>query len=448
MRFADALPLGVREVVAFIGAGGKTRAMFRLADELSGQGWRVISTSTYPMTATDTQRVPHRIGLGASMRIPPSLSANLERYRHVFVFTRVGRNDTVRGIRPMWLDDNLATFDFHDIILVEADSSESRSLKAPKPDEPTLPASTSVVVLVVGMDALHASLSDEHVYGAEYIHQWLGHPLRASMSPSMLAATLLHPALGMKKVPFGARVVVVLNKVTDDNRSEARQIARILLSDHRVERVLLGAVQEPDPIHEVQRRTGAIVLAAGQSSRMGHPKMLLPWAGTTVIQHIVKQLVNVGIYDNVVVAGDEKATIADRLEKFPVRLVSNYQGEMFQSIRSGLFALEHTCDAAFIVLGDQPMLKRSVLTQMLEAYAQNRGALIVPSYNEQRGHPILIDRAFWPMLLDMSDDATLRDFLAMQEGYIHHEVVQTPAILYDIDTPEDYDYARRNFEQS
>ena len=104
------------------------------------------------------------------------------------------------------------------------------------------------------------------------------------LTPAALARLLTHPEGGLKGVPEGARVVPFLNKVDSAARLDAaRTVARLMLVEPRVERVVLGAVQTERPVGEVWRRVTAGVLAAGESPRLGRNKLLLPGGKTTVL---------------------------------------------------------------------------------------------------------------------------------------------------------------------
>ena len=201
----------------------------------------------------------------------------------------------------------------------------------------------------------------------------------------------------------------------------------------------------------------AIVLAAGQSKRMGQPKMILPWGQTTVIGQVVSTLLQAGVGEIVVVTGGAAQEMQAALQGQPVHLAANpayAQGEMLSSVQVGLAALPADCPAALIVLGDQPQIEASVVEAILAEYHAHGSQLIVPSYQMRRGHPWLVGRALWPALLAPSLPArdgpaggqgaaggqagTLRDFLNAHTEQICYLPVQTASVLQDLDTPQDY----------
>jgi molybdenum cofactor cytidylyltransferase len=95
-----------------------------------------------------------------------------------------------------------------------------------------------------------------------------------------------------------------------------------------------------------------------------------------------------------------------------------------------------------IVLGDQPVIEASVIQALAEAYLSSGSRLVIPSYQMRRGHPWFVARELWPELLQMRPEQSLRDFVRAHEEEIHYVNVDTPAVLKDMDTPEDYEMLR------
>jgi len=184
----------------------------------------------------------------------------------------------------------------------------------------------------------------------------------------------------------------------------------------------------------------AIVLAAGQSTRMGRNKLLLPFGQATVLETIVTEIaVCDQVRDIVVVTGHERDRVEALLTGYPARCVFNpdyARAEMLVSIQVGLRALAADVTAALIVLGDQPRLQRDIVQRIIEAYVPDR--LVIPSYQMKRGHPILIPRSLWPHVLSVPKDSTLRDVIRAHADRIDYVEAENDSVLRDMDTPEDY----------
>lgn len=185
----------------------------------------------------------------------------------------------------------------------------------------------------------------------------------------------------------------------------------------------------------------AIVLAAGESRRMGRPKMTLPWGQTTVIGQVVGCLHAAGLDDIVVVTGGARTEVETAVSRLPARVVFNprfAEGEMLLSLQVGLRALDPQCEAALIALGDQPQVEPQIVAGLLAAYVNCRAELIVPSYQMRRGHPWIVSRQLWDSIIALQPPATLRDILEIHRQRIHYWLTDSPSILQDLDTPEDY----------
>ncbi len=192
-----------------------------------------------------------------------------------------------------------------------------------------------------------------------------------------------------------------------------------------------------------------MVLAAGLSTRMGRPKALLPFGGRTIIEHILGVLEHSSVGEILVITGHERDAIERLSNKFHARAVFNPHyaaGEMLSSIQAGLNSISAHADAALIVLGDQPLLEHSIVEQIVAAYYEGRGKIVIPSYQKRRGHPVLIDRAHWGAILSLGEQQSLRDYLrGLDTTAIYHLDVDTPNVLNDMDTPADYERALENY---
>jgi molybdenum cofactor cytidylyltransferase len=187
---------------------------------------------------------------------------------------------------------------------------------------------------------------------------------------------------------------------------------------------------------------GAIVLAAGLSSRMGQPKMTLPWGETTVIGRVVDVLAEAGSSEIIVVTGGAHTEVVEVLRGREVHTIFNpkYQsGEMLDSIQVGMSVLGKDVGAAVIALGDQPQIQVGVVRSVIRRYQSKKPALVIPSFEMRRGHPWLVERSLWQEILDLDSFQTMRDFIEHNRQRIDYVNVDTPSVLQDLDTPEDYE---------
>lgn len=184
----------------------------------------------------------------------------------------------------------------------------------------------------------------------------------------------------------------------------------------------------------------AIILAAGESKRMGQPKMLMPWGKSTVLQTVISTIQAAGINDILVVTGGARAQV-ERLIGKTVQTVfnNNYEtGEMLSSIQVGLAEKMREASATLICLGDQPQVEERSVRKICNAFLTSKSKIVVPSYQMHRGHPWLVARPLWDELLALKSPKTPRDFLRKNSRSIQYVIVETPSVVADLDTPEDY----------
>ena len=182
---------------------------------------------------------------------------------------------------------------------------------------------------------------------------------------------------------------------------------------------------------------GAVVAAAGLSSRMGEFKPLLPFDGVTVIERCIANLRSAGAAEIVVVTGHRAAELAARLSGSGVQCVHNpryAETQMFDSLCLGLRALSGDCDTILLTPGDVPLVD----AETVQALLRQRGGFVCPVCNGRRGHPVALDAAWRAALLDYSGEGGLRGAVAALGIPTATVEVADRGMHLDLDTPEDY----------
>jgi len=253
VRLSEALRMRTDDVVALVGGGGKTTAMFRLAREIVEAGGQAITTTTTRIFAAQIALAPAHIAAAAATR--EGVGAALAAHGHVLV---IGPSDPGTGKADgvsLNLFRSLRAWCPGAAILNEADGSRMRPFKAPAAHEPVIPAETTLVVPVVGADVFGRPLDAEHVHRAELASALSGAPLGTSITPAIVARVLAHPEGGRKGVPASARTVVLINKVEAlADLAPARETAERLLAEPAIHAVLLTTVRGDKPVLDVFAR--------------------------------------------------------------------------------------------------------------------------------------------------------------------------------------------------
>ena len=215
-------------------------------------------------------------------------------------------------------------------------------------------------------------------------------------------------------------------------------------------------------------KTGAVIVAAGLSSRMGAFKPMLPFGDETIIRHNALSLLNAGCSPVCVVTGFQSDLLEEHLSDLPVRCVENpdYRTtQMFDSVKIGLAAVKDSCDRVLLTPGDACAYKSSTVNALLDSEAD----ICIPVFNGKRGHPIMISGKIIPIILSYTGEGGLGGALASltshdqagarsssaamrtadqsaslpasasgRQTVITELPVNDPGILLDADTPEDY----------
>jgi molybdenum cofactor cytidylyltransferase len=186
----------------------------------------------------------------------------------------------------------------------------------------------------------------------------------------------------------------------------------------------------------------AILLAAGESKRMGRPKQLLEWRGKTLLQHSLESLINSDADEIILVLGHESDRISKSLPALPIKIVINpdYKQGMASSLRRGLLAMNPQSEAFLVLLADQPGIGPEIINTLIREFQQAdpQQGIGRPVYRGRPGHPVLIGVRYLQEALQLQGDVGARRILMNHPEDILAIDVDQDAVLKDIDTPEEY----------
>jgi len=225
---SETLGLGPRELVSFVGAGGKSTLLLGLGHELAKNGHRVVLTTT---TRMSTDQVP---ASSAPVRDLDEVGGAIAAGNMVFL---IGETDGLKVIGPpVSLVDQLYDDNNVDYIVVEADGARRRAIKAPAEHEPVIPSRSTTVVVVTGLDAV-GSRVDDAAHRPELVSAITGRGLDEKLTPEDVAAVIGSQSGGLARVPDETRVVVALTHLRPEKAAAAESIREILRDNPRVDRI-------------------------------------------------------------------------------------------------------------------------------------------------------------------------------------------------------------------
>jgi len=190
MRLAEAFEVRPRDVVAIVGGGGKTTLMFRLAAELAVAGWRVVTTTSTRLAASETRLPPVCLAQADGQARLAELRLALRRSRHVLAVREIVPELDLAGGLPLAEIEQIAALPEVDALIVEADGSRKRPLKAPAVYEPVMPGCATLVIPVVGLDVLGCPLTDDFVHRPQLVANLAGVALGQPITETIVSAVI------------------------------------------------------------------------------------------------------------------------------------------------------------------------------------------------------------------------------------------------------------------
>jgi molybdenum cofactor cytidylyltransferase len=431
--------------LAFSGAGGKTTALFRLGREFlkrsaegSAASRTVFLAATTHMAIDQLQMADRSIVVteGEPIDLPP------ERWSDgLLLFTGPpGQDGRTSGLTPAQMDRLFAHAKQAGFpILIEADGSRQRPLKAPAAHEPAIPDCVDCVVVVAGLSGLGKPLTSEWVHRPERFSELAGISVGESVTAEALVRVLCHPSGGLQGIPEGARRIMLLNQADSaELQAAAQKMAAEILHAYLAVVIASLASSGPSGIYAVHEPAAGVILAGGAASRFGQPKQTLPWHGQALVWHAAQTALHAGLSPVVVVTGHAADQVRAALTGLPVEFAYNpdWAAGQSASVICGLRQLPAQVGSAVFLLADQPLVPAGLVRGLVETHAASCSPIVASLVQGQRANPVLFDRCTFPDLLLLTGDVGGRAL------FNRYPVSWLPwndsSVLFDVDTQEDY----------
>jgi molybdenum cofactor cytidylyltransferase len=465
LTLAKALRLSPSACVAFAGSGGKTTAIFQVAREMNGnKDQTVIVTTT---THFGVWQVP----LADRHIVADSLPA-LENITHnqneVILVTGSVEKDKTNPL-PAIILNRLHEYclGYTIPLLIEADGSRQKPIKAPGEHEPPIPDFVQQVIYVVGLAGLGKPLTEEYVHRPEIFSQLSGLKSGETITLKALTVILNHPEGGLKNITPQARRVILLNQAdTHELAALAHDMSHSLLTSYHS--VVIASLKPPPEIensksviHLVNEPIAGILLAAGESKRFGQPKQLLNWRNQPFVRAVSLIALEAGLSPVVVVTGAYAQQVEDVLINLPVKIVHNqdWRSGLSSSVRAGLSNLLQPptgngtpthpfhpaglidmgkVGAAIFLLADQPQIPALLIRSLVDMHSKGLQPVVAPMVaSERRANPVLFDQVTFPDLMTLEGDVGGRAIFGKYE--VEYLPWHDDKLLLDVDEPADYD---------
>ena len=456
-----ALGVGPRDLVSFVGGGGKTAALRLMVGESGAAepGSRVLATTTTAMFLAQLETLAPVVLRPERPALLDALVEALAGGGPVGAARGVGPDGKVVGLPTEWVDE-LWSAGIADLFFVEADGSRGMSLKAFGPHEPRVPSATTMIVQVAGLDVLCASLAEPPVHRAPLLATLLGAPLGSPVTSDLFVGALRAQLRVLSPCRPEARLVTLLNKAEDAGARAAgiELAAELLRPPHRGEdhpnpdAVVVGSVKEREfaSVTRGGASVSAVVLAAGRATRMGRQKVLLELGDRSFVHRVVDAALGSRVAEAIVVVGSDAHAVIESLRDQPVKIAVNteYELGMSTSLQAGIGAVSPGCDAVVFLLGDQPFVSSEVIDLLVDCFVQTGASIVRPLVDGRPCHPVLMSASLFPEILEQRGDLGGREIAQRHLEKQQLVRLDAPWLQVDIDTPEEYEAALDAFAKA
>jgi molybdenum cofactor cytidylyltransferase len=452
MELKRALRLGERPCIAFVGAGGKTTALFTIAREIPPP---VIITSSTHLSVDETRLADAHYVFDKGER--GNFFTNYLTENVVLVTGPVDGNRT-SGLSLKDLSRLNRFCKKNQLpLLIEADGSRGRPVKAPAPHEPPIPQYVDTVVVVAGLPALGKPVDAKWVHRPHIFSEKSKLPIGENIDRESIVKVLVDPMGGMKNIPSGARKIALLNQAdTFILQNSANKMARLLLPSY--DSVVIASLNRPNlthtkvavsteirtsvpdgAVHSVQETIAGVVLAGGGATRYGEPKLLLDWRGQPLVRQVVSTALQSGLQPIVVVTGAYEEQVRKALSDLAVKIVHNGEWQTGQgtSVSAGSKALPKSNGGAVFLLADQPQIPVRLVQSLVKHHSKTLAPIVAPKVGDRIANPVLFDRDLFSELISLSGKVGGRSLFSNHK--ISTIAWDDDSILLDVDTPNDYD---------
>jgi len=184
----------------------------------------------------------------------------------------------------------------------------------------------------------------------------------------------------------------------------------------------------------------ALLLAAGESRRMGKPKQLMPFGQSTILAQAIDNLAGSAVDEIIVVLGYRAEEITKTIATKPVKIAinPNYREGMSTAITAGLNLVAGQSKAVMLALGDQPLVDSQTINRLIGQFYNHDKGIVIPTYQGKRGHPVIFAIKYKPELLELKGDIGAREIIKNHADDTLEVAVDSEGIISDIDTRSDY----------
>lgn len=434
MKLVDAVRPQPYTRLAIVGAGGKTTVLFRLAEQITGP---VIITASTHLGLDEVKQADHHYTVQRRDDLSPlkkSLKDGI-----TLVTGDEGTRKRTDGLSFELLDELNAIAYRHNVpLLIEADGSRRKPLKAPAEYEPPIPEFVDTVIVLAGLNGLFKPLNSDWVHRPERFESLSGLKMGDTITPQAIVNVLVDESGGLKNIPKGAQRIAFLNQV--DTPQQAGIVKGMIKSLQKAyEVVFVGrTLDKGDEVKAAFVRVAGVVLAAGGSTRMGTLKQLMQWEGQPMVRLAAEKALKAGLDPVLVVTGASYREVQQAVDDLEVQIVHNPDWDKGQStsVKAGINSLPDGVGGVIFFAVDQPKLPVGFIEALTDLHSRTLAPIVVPLVDHKRGNPVLFDKITFKELSEIEGDVGGRQIFS------RYTLTWIPwvdsSVFVDVDTMQDY----------
>ena len=425
------------DLVAWVGAGGKSTLIFTLAKTLFTNC--VITTSTH-FGSDQIYNADHYTEIKS---IEDISSLGLENFVGTHLIT--GSESKFEAGKITGLSEEPLILLFSKCkkltlpVFIEADGSKMKPIKAPAGHEPAIPGGVNKVCVVIGLSAINQPITSETVHRPELIANILNKQLGEQITWEDVYELAINESGSQKSIPCSAEKYLFLHQSDCISKKEDIHNLAVKCKPY-FKHVLITKYNQTKDVIEVEAHfgsVGCVVLAAGESKRFGSPKQLAIWNKKTFIENIMDEVSRTCLKPNVVVTG----AFHEDIDPFIVRYQNitnlynpDWQSGQASSVKTGLLFLKNNVEAIIFLLVDQPQININMINKVIITYACLKPNIIVHKFENKNRHPVLFSKNTFTDLLEIQGDSGGRQLFSK---FIPFELIIKDSLLaVDFDSPE------------
>jgi probable selenium-dependent hydroxylase accessory protein YqeC/molybdenum cofactor cytidylyltransferase len=436
-----------KELICFVGGGGKTTAMFKLAKELRKLGKSVLVTTTTAIFYPDKKDYDRIVVTKDKFLGALEGLVNKE-------ITVLGREVTeeskLLGVDKDFVEE-IYLSNLFDYILVEGDGSKGRPVKAPAEHEPVIPESTTKVIGVIGLDCIGKKIGEEYVHRPELFIKITESKTENIINVENLLKLIKSESGIFKSVPKKCERILVLNKVEGKEREKAalsildKIIEEGINIDCFIAGSLLGDRYLKLPNEGI---VTAVIMASGFSRRMKRDKLMLSVEGVPCVERVIKSVCQSDA-DEIILVYQSHA-VRNIGEKYGVKTIYNEYAHLGQSqaVKLGVIESNEKTKGFIFLTGDQPFVNKEVINKVVDCFKRGSYDILIPTFDGKRGNPVIFSSKLKEELLKLEGDIGGRAVIEKYSSRVKFISIEDKKSGLDMDTMEDYLLIRDGDETS